>query len=965
MTKVFSTTTNRRVLASTVSATALIIAASAGAPAMAQAQQAQTDAVDEIVVTGTRVVRDGYQAPTPLTVVGIEELLQAPQENLADFVNELPSVANSTTPQGSSTSASSGTAGVNTINLRALGSSRTLVLLDGQRSVGSTLTGNVDVNNFPQMLVERVDIVTGGASAAYGSDAVSGVVNFIIDKDYTGIKGNVEGGLTTYGDGGNWKVSLAAGTPFANDRGHIIASGEIANRDGIRGVPANRDWNNNGCYIINNPAYTATNGAPERLRTCGASLSQATLGGIITSGPLKGIAFGPGGTPYNFNYGTPTLDPWMIGGEWRSNQFNNAQALDPTESRQGFFTRVGYDLADNIEVFGQFSWNYTDSDGITGYQFNQGNIIIRADNAFIPDAVRAQINARNTDAITTNDISQFNLGSMNGDLPLRLTDNRRFTTRYVIGLNGDTDAMDTTWTWDAYYQMGITRTHESVADISNNTRLANATDAVRNAAGTIVCRINADASTTNDDPACVPFNRMGIGVNSQSSLNYIIDSPYRNQRFKQDVMAFSVSGEPFDLWAGPVSLAFGAEHRIEEVTGAVDPAYRAGWFVGNFLPSFGKYNVTEGFIETVVPLIEQQLDLNAAVRFTDYSTSGFVTTYKIGSTWSPIPDIRLRGTYSRDIRAPNLQELFAAGSSNTNNVIDPFNNNAVIQYTGFNTGNPNLDPEKADTIGLGVVLQPSFIPGFQASIDYFNIEIAGAIGTVAAQDIVDFCFEGQQQYCAAITRGTSPGGAPIISRISISPFNLAVKENRGMDFDVSYRFAMSDIVESWSGNLALRALATHYTRNYEDDGLVTPTDTAGQNDGAGPPSWVYRLSLTYDLEPFTFTLTGRGISSGTLSNANVECTTGCPASTASNRTINNNQLPGAFYFDTNFAYNIRSYADDGMDIETFLNIKNITNKDPAIVPFGPAGSAYGTISTNQGNYDGLGRVFRAGLRFRM
>ncbi len=948
-------TTRRRVLVSTASATALLMS-TAATPVFAQAQP-QAAAVDEIVVTGTRVVRDGYQAPTPLTVVGIEELLQSPAENLADFVNDLPSVSNSTSPQGSSTSASSGTAGVNSINLRALGSNRTLVLVDGQRSVPSTLNSIVDVNNFPQMLVERVDVVTGGASAAYGSDAVSGVVNFILDKDFTGLKASVEGGLTTYGDGGNWKVSLAGGTPFANDRGHIIFSGEIADRSGIKEVPSNRDWNNQGCYQIINPAHTANNGAPERLNVCGAALSQATIGGIITNTALAGTAFGPGGAPYQFNYGSARRDPWMIGGDWKSNQFNNVQALDPEEHREGVFTRVGYDITDNVEAFAQFSWNYTDSDGVVGYQFNQANIIIRADNAFIPEAVRTQLVARG--------ITQFNMGSMNGDLPLRRTDNRRYTTRYVVGLNGDTEAMDTTWTWDAYYQKGITRTHESVVDITNNARLAAASDAIRGPNGTIVCRINADASATNDDPSCVPFNRMGTGVNSQAALDYLIDDPYRNQRFAQDVGAFSISGEPFDLWAGPVSLAFGAEHRIEKVTGAVDPAYRSGWFVGNFLPSFGKYNVTEGFIETVIPLIAQQLDLNAAVRFTDYSTSGFVTTYKVGSTWSPVSDIRFRATYSRDIRAPNLQELFAAGTSNTNTVIDPFNGNASIQYTGFNTGNLALDPEKAKTLGLGVVVSPSFIPGLQASVDYFNIDIKGAIGTVSAQNIVDFCFEGNQQYCAAITRGTSPGGAPIISRISISPFNLAVKEARGVDFDVSYRFDLADINEDMGGSIALRFLASHYIKNYEDDGIVAPTDTAGQNDGDETPSWSYRVSATYANDPFTFTLTGRGVSAGTILNSNIECTTGCPVSTASNRTINNNRLAGALYFDANVAYKLSSYADDGLDIETFLNVKNLANKDPVIVPGGPAGSAYGTISTNQGVYDALGRVFRAGLRFRM
>jgi iron complex outermembrane receptor protein len=280
------------------------------------------------------------------------------------------------------------------------------------------------------------------------------------------------------------------------------------------------------------------------------------------------------------------------------------------------FTRVSYDLTDNVEVFGQAAWNYTDSDGVVGYQFNQANIIIRSDNAFIPEAVRTQLVARG--------ITQFNMGSMNGDLPLRRTDNRRYTTRYVVGINGDTDAMDTTWTWDAYYQKGITRTHESVVDITNNARLANASDAIRGPNGTIVCRINADASTTNDDPSCVPFNRMGTGVNSQAALDYLIDDPYRNQRFAQDVGAFSVSGEPFDLWAGP-SRWPSAQNIASRKSRArsIRRIGRAGSWATS-CPASGKYNVTEGFIETVVPLIEQQLDLNAAVRFTDYSTSGFV-----------------------------------------------------------------------------------------------------------------------------------------------------------------------------------------------------------------------------------------------------------------------------------------------------------------------------------------------------
>jgi outer membrane receptor protein involved in Fe transport len=911
---------------------------------MAQAQSVQVPAVvDEIVVTGTRVVRDGYEAPTPLTVLNVDEIEAVAPANIAEFVNQIPSVVESTTPAGGLFSLSSGQAGISSVNLRGIGNNRTLVLLDGQRSVASILNGTVDVNNFPQGLVQRVEVVTGGASAAYGSDAVSGVVNFILDREYTGVKGEVSGGVTTYGDDPNWKVSLTGGFPFAGGKGHVLLSGEAAMRYGIDGVP--REWNNNGCYQINNPRFTATNGEPERLVTCGAGLSNATPGGIIASTALRGIAFGPGGAPYNFNYGL-TLDPWMIGGEWRSVQANSGQALQPSEERQVVFTRVSYELSDTVEIFGLFSWNYTDSEGVPGIQFNQGNVLIRADNAFLPAEIRARATALG--------ISQFNLGTMNEDLPDRLTDNERFVTRYVTGINGAFDAMDTTWTWDAYFQYGHSRASENLLDITNNARLAAAQDAVFHpTTGQIVCR----TSIANPQNGCIPINRMGLGVNSEAAIRSIIGNPQRNQKFVQQVGAINVAGSPFEIWAGPVSLALGAEHRIEEVSGFVDPLYQSGWFVGNFLPNFGKYNVTEGYLEAVVPLITG-LDLNAAVRATDYSTSGFVATWKGGVTYAPVEDIRFRVTRSRDIRAPNLQELFAAGTSNTNNVIDPFRNNQSTQYRGFNTGNPNLRPEKADTLGLGVVVQPSFIPGLSAAVDYYDIKIKDAIGTVGAQVIVDRCFEGNQQFCSAITRGLDPSGANVIERISISPFNLVQSIHRGVDFEITYQVPLADIVAEWEGDVRFRAFATRYLKDYRNNGIDPPTEEVGQS----PRKLHYRGSITYSNDPITFTLSGRGLTSGVYDNSFVECTTGCPRSTVTNRTINTNHVPAAFYVDLSMQYGFNLGETEN---EVFLNIRNIANKDPGLYAQGPGGSAYGLPQTDTGLYDYLGRVFRAGVRFKM
>lgn len=921
---------------------------------------APPEELQQVLVTGSRIARSGFEAPTPVTVIGEEQIHAAGRENLADFVNELPALVGSSTPQNSNLSFSNGQAGINALNLRSLGPVRTLVLIDGQRSVGSAITGVVDINDVPQALVQRVEIVTGGASAAYGSDAVGGVVNFILDKNFTGFKSEISGGETTYWDDPTYQVRLTGGLPFADGRGHLLINGEFSRRDGIWGVP--RSWNNNGWVIMHNPAYSASNGLPERLVVSGASLSTATLGGIITNTALRGTEFGPGGAPAQFKYGPLTSDPYTAGGDWQSNQVNNFNTLDQQITRKSVFTRASFDVTEHLQVFAQYSRSNSSTRSEQLKQFNVANIVISAGNPFIPGAVAQQMAAQN--------IPQFTLGTMNNDIPAIAFEGDRVVSRYVAGLQGKFSVLGKDWNWDAYYQKGVTDSSETGYNISYKDRFKSALDAVTDpATAAPICRI----TLTNPSSGCVPYNPMGLGVNSQAVLNYLLGSPHRDQQFTQDVAGATLRGEPFGLWAGPVSVALGVEHRREAVSGSADPNSLANnWFAGNYLPTFGSYRVTEGFAETVLPLLKnlpgaQSLEINAAARRTDYSTSGQVTTWKLGATWQPIDDIRFRSTRSRDIRAPNLNELFAAGTANTNNVLDPFNGNRNTAYQGKAVGNPELKPEVADQLGVGVVLTPQFLRGFSASVDYYAIKIRDAIGNVDAQTIVNNCFLGDQSYCSAISRGVGPGGTSVITQIRLLPFNLVEMRARGVDIEVSYRLNLASLVNSWAGGLTFRALTTHYLENYSNNGIPgnPPIDAVGSNgyvnsgSVSGTPHWVFNGSLSYTNEPLTLTLTARGISAGVNSTQNIQCTSGCPASTPTNPTINDNHLPGALYFDAYAAYR-RTW--NNTQFETYVAVTNLANRDPAVVAQGPGGLAYATPATNPTLYDVLGRTLRAGVR---
>ena len=969
----FSAWRSRKKHALTSSSTVAMAVAASCAPHLAAAQTpqaAQTPAVEEIVVTGSRIVRDGYEAPTPLTVVGTEQIEAAAPKDIADYVNQLPALAGSVTPQSNAGGLSAGNGGINALNLRGIGTARTLVLLDGQRSVPATQSNQVDIGAFPQQLISRVDIVTGGASAAYGSDALSGVVNFILDKEFVGLKAEISGGITSYGDDQDWKVTMAGGAAFAGGRGHFLVSGEISKRLGILGAnstdlkPNKREWMNGIDGVLTNPARTATNGLPQYIVRPNVAASAATYGGIITSGPLKGTAFGPGGTPYQFNYGFVS-GVYMSGGDYQISDVTSAYSLDPRHTHQTIFTRAAYDITDNINVYIQASWDHTWHESYFGVSGELNTLIMKSDNAYIPASVRAQLTALK--------ITQFNFGSWVDNMHEGST-NDRWVNRYVVGGSGKFDAFDNAWSWDAYYQKGITRASENSLGNKLKPVYADAIDAVTDpATGRIVCRVNIDTNPANDRPGCLPFNVFGNGVATPASLlalvgGHFFGNSYRYENFQQDVLAANIRGEPFSSWAGPISVAFGVEHRKESAKGIVDDQSLLGnWYAANYRPTIGSYNVTEGFAEAVIPLAKGQvwaksLDLNAAVRGTSYSTSGYVTTWKVGATWDLIDDIRIRATRSRDIRAPNVGELFTSGIRGLTYVIDPFSGNPNAQAETITTGNLGLKPESADTTGIGVVLQPTFFPGFSASVDYYNIDISQAIGTVGTQQTIDNCYSGNTVFCSGIQRDPV-NGVVTITKVFAQPFNFVNELDRGIDFEASYRLNLADVSDSLNGGLSARFLATHFLKNRVSNGINKPTDQVGQlSGGVNLPNWKWTASLAYTGDALSTQLTMRGVADGVYNKSYIQCTSGCPVATTDNPTIDNNFIAGATYYDANVTYKVRTEAMG--EYSVFLTVQNLFDRDPPVVPLN-GGLLYAGRATNVTLFDILGRVFRAGVRFKM
>src|SRR5690242_19889398 len=499
-----------------------------GAALCSTSTLAQSNANEQIVVTGSRLPA-GVKAPTPLTVIGAQAIEDRNPATIGEILQQIPSFGEMDSPNTAGVTSRGG--GQINPDLRGLGATRTLVLINGRRHVPTATTNSVDLKVVPTLLVDRVEVVTGGASAAYGSDAVAGVLNIVLKSDLTGVRGTVPGGVPEHGDGTERRLSLAAGTHFAGDRGRIMAGFDYVKIGGI-GTQLTRDWGRRDVGLITNPNF-ATNGLPNFIISPDVHSAITTPGGLIVSGPLRGLAFGPGGTTFNYNFGQ-VFGSTMIGGDG-ANQNENLLALlgTPIESVNALAS-AKYDVADNVQLFAELSGGFSDTGGASQEARDRGNLVIRRDNAFLPASVRSLMIADNLQTIT--------IGRVSNDTGKIKLDRDDGTYEAVAGITGHFGA----WAADAYAQYG-----KNIYDLDfgpNNRKQAeylNAVDAVVDpASGQIVCRSRA--------AGCIPVNVFGDG--SLVLNSYVNGTAHFRLVTTQAIAAANLRGTPFSTWAGPVAL---------------------------------------------------------------------------------------------------------------------------------------------------------------------------------------------------------------------------------------------------------------------------------------------------------------------------------------------------------------------------------------------------------------------------
>lgn len=923
------------------------------APVAAEAPQDEiatedTAAEPAIVVTGTRI--SGFTAPTPVTTLGTEELEAKAVSTVSELLDDVPqlrinqNIGKSSEPVGGSNA-----------DLRGLGTQRTLVLLDGRRVAPTDPAGTIDTNIVPTALISNIEIVTGGASAAYGSDAVAGVVNFTLDKKFVGFKLDASYGQTKYDDHHRPSVSAAWGTSLFEDRLHVTVAGDYLHNDG-QTSQASRPWGNDQTALLTNPAYTPTNGQPRLLIVDNSRFTQMTAGGVLVGGTAaqratasalaqrlgfaagSGVQFDARGNPVPFTYGTNIGGTFMTGGDGASVE-DDGNIMPEIERYTGYGS-VRFDVTPNVTLFVDALYSQVDTLSDLTPNPDNGGITIRNDNAFLANSLRA--------AMAGAGLTSIAIGRMNYEDGYSIFDSSTKSRRVTFGVEGRFGG----WSWDVSGQIG----RNSYFQRSDNNRINNrwtlGLDSVINpATGQPICRalLNTPNPTAAQDPYgdirnCQPINPFGAGAISQAAVDYYAGSSYLRSHQEQDVFAANLSGSPFATWAGDVKVAVGAEYRREQTVQTADPnsALRR-WRSVNAQPFTGEYNVKEAFAEVVIPLAQgsafaENLDLNGALRYTDYSTSGGVVTWKVGVNYSPFADLRFRGTLSRDIRAPNNYELFSRGNQVINALIDP-RTNVSRQTVQITRGNPDLQPEKADTLTAGVIYQPSWLTGFRASVDYYSIKINQAISTIAPQGIVDFCNAGRTEFCAGVIRDPV---TQILTQVNVIPFNADSLKTSGVDVELQYRF------ELLGGSVKLRGLANYVSELSTTSNGVT-NDYVGlagiSPPPAGVPQWRVNFDADYAIGDFKFGIGYRYIDGGKFD-------------TRFNTTVldlADNTVAGRSYVDLSTSYRLSK------QFELYGRVENLFNVYP---PITPNGITQPTVA-NGTFFDRRGTFFVVGGRLRL
>lgn len=844
----------------------------------AQAEDASDAGAETIIVTGSRIARPDLESTSPLNVVNSSDIaLRAGSANIENVLNDLPQVTATTT--GASNNPGGGVA---TVNLRGLGSQRTLVLVDGRRYMSFDVSQTVDLNTIPSALIERVDVVTGGQSAVYGSDAIAGAVNFVLKRNFSGVELNVTQNLTGRGDGSTFDVNGIIGGNFEDGRGNATIYAGYTKRNAV--FAGARGFAKDALVDNGNGTFTA-GGSP--------SVPQGRV-----NIPGLGAATGLGCDIQDF---AGNVNSCYVGA---TDAYNYAPInyLQVPQERFIIAGMAHYEINENFVPYieGQFANNRVAavlaatpiSNGTPYRDGTLGQISLFTQSPFFTPAFQAALTSLDTDG---DGYVPANFNYRTVQLGGRVNDDDRNAFRFVAGMRGDIAAG---FSYDAYYMYAHTKNTQSQGGNIAIDRFLNATT---NAfvGGNLVC---ADASARAS--GCVPANIFGLGNLSADAIDYLGITATNVETYTTEVASVSiVNSDLFDLGAGGAGVAFGAEYRKEYGSVAPD-TFLASGNVAGFNPgqaTSGGYSVTEGFGEIRIPLLRDsfiyRLDLNGAARYSKYSNApGDVFSWSAGVELAPIPDLTLRGNYQKAVRGPSVNELFlgntvsfngngdkcgtTAALSGTLNAIcvaqfnaagAPLSNigNPAIQDPNnvnplsFIGGNRNLREESAKTYTIGAVFQPSFIRGFSATVDYYNIKLDGYITAGIGPDAIGtLCFDqNNQAYCDTIVRNSIGE----IDSFTDGYTNSGGLKTSGIDISANYGTSIGML----AGNESRVSINFDGTRLITND--FTPVvgiplryrcaGAFGANCGVPTPKWRHTLRTTLQTGPATVSLFWRHIGS--------------------------------------------------------------------------------------------------------
>lgn len=954
-------------------------------------------AIEKINVTGSRIRSTDLQDFSPVQVIGASEIDTSSVANIQELLLKNPAFGAPALSRTNSNFLTSGS-GVATVDLRNLGTERTLVLVNGRRFV-SGVPGDtaVDLNTIPTQFIERVEIMTGGASAVYGSDAVAGVVNIIYKKEFEGIEFDVQTGESAEGDNDDDQIQFTMGTSSANGKGNIMVHGAYTNQ----GAVYSRDRDRSAIDQISLGA--AVTGLPEDMFTP----YQPFYSSFAPQGRFV-VGKGANATPYTYDKNGNFIEGFSTNGSaTREADGYNRNAIRtiavPTE-RYLLAATGKYEFADgwNATLEGTYASTQTQSQlepfalsSVDIYSGSGGQLPVEFErfiesatnpgeyertlvrNELIPDELYNLATDTNGDGIR--DISFTRRMS---DIANRGSRADRDTFRIMTGIDGE---LADGWFLDTYFSYGQSKEGQTGTGQVNVLNFKSALEATTDEFGNLICRdANARAQ------GCVPINIFGAGTVSPEAAKYVNAPSSLNTLATQTIAGMSISGDLFELPAGFVGIAAGAEYREEYARSEFDALQQAGLNAGNAIPSTeGEFDVMEYFTEVNVPLLAdafmaKQLNLRGAVRFSDYSTVGNTESWNVALDWAPIDELRFRAIRAISTRAPNINELYSPPSQTfPSGLTDPclgvtattsgaqaeacradagvmaniaangaftLNQSDIQGVSGYNRGNPDLDAEKGKSWTFGVTFSPdgiAVLENFDFNIDYFDIEIDDAIVSTGRQYILDQCYGGDASLCSFVTRrqaAEGPNSAGSLEYIDSAVTNSGGYVTSGIDYVITYAKDLEDY--GLMGQANARLAYTHVIKGYE---IPLPgAERDNFNGEINAPQDKFYLSLGYAVGDFNIAWNTTYIGESFLDDGFLSGYDLAPESVG---------VGSVTYHDLNVAYHPFDMA------EFYVGVNNIFDRDPPPIISGLPGSSTG-VETAASTYDPIGRRYYAGVRLK-